>query len=196
VQQHVIKLQDGFFHAVLDFLELFNGMNPIVRASTTHVEYETDSWVAAFNLTIHLSKLAQNVGKAFHQPVRDREGIRQYLGALYHHTLLYVKGQLPIDETGSRAVKMHNVPFSGKTWNVVDFQVSRQPVSFHHPIHLMYAEMLKNIEGWSPSAVEKATNGIHKSYASMLSTLNDDESDYVLGIIDEVVRGMSIFLSA
>lgn len=188
VQQYVMRDED-FFNTVLNFFELFDGMNPQVRASTTHVEYETDSWVAAFNLTIHLSKMAKNVGKAFQLPCTDRESRQHYLAALYHRLLVFLKEQLPFDDENMRHVQLHPIPFNGKKWHVVDFQVSQQAVSFHHPIHLLYAEMLKNIDAWSPKAVENATGGVHKSYTSMLATLNDEDNHVALRITDEVVRG-------
>lgn len=189
VQQFVLKHEDNFLPTVLDFLELFSGMNSQVRASTTHVEYENDSWVAAFNLTIHLSKLAKTVGKAFHQPCDDRESRRLFVDAIFHRTLLFLKEQLPIEDTDMRSVLLRTVPFNGKQWHVIDFQVSQQPVSFHHPIHLMYAEMLKNLGAWSPRSIGSATDGLHRSYTSMLASLNDDENNVALRIIDEVVRG-------
>lgn len=194
VQQYVMK-DDHFFSSVLNFFELFDGMNPQVRASTTHVEYETDSWVAAFNLTIHLSKMAKNVGKAFQLPCIDRESRQHYLGAVYHRLLIFLKEQLPFEDDQMRHVASRTIPFNGKKWHVVDFQVSQQAVSFHHPVHLLYAEMLKNIEAWSPKAVENATGGVHKSYTSMLTTLNDDDNNVTLRIIDEVVRGKTRFIN-
>ncbi|KAG9290597.1 hypothetical protein G9A89_011560 [Geosiphon pyriformis] len=45
-----------YLHQYLDLIGLFQGMNPNTRATQQHVEYENDSWINAFNVTLQLAK--------------------------------------------------------------------------------------------------------------------------------------------
>ncbi|KAK7453361.1 E3 ubiquitin-protein ligase ubr1 [Stygiomarasmius scandens] len=44
---------------------LFMCINPNKRASTTHVEFETDSWISVFNVTLSLSRVIKVFGGAY-----------------------------------------------------------------------------------------------------------------------------------
>ena len=118
------------------FVDLFTSMNPNKRAVSTHVEYETDSWVTAFNLTIQLAKLCRAFGEAY----RHANAL-QLARAL---TLLLTK------MAGPRA-NVHTVDFGGAVYQLIDFKVGSQAVSFHHPLALLFAEMVKNVRALDAS---------------------------------------------
>lgn len=127
----------------LDLLEVFikffipfTDMNSFQRAIHEHVEYESDAWINAFNCTIQLTKITHALGEMTNkfQPQQALTLIRRILDG--------------IAETMHRnnfSTKMTNIQFGGYNYNVVDYSVSYQPVSFHHPLHWWLANVLKHV---------------------------------------------------
>ncbi|GAA6062341.1 hypothetical protein JCM10212_006591 [Sporobolomyces blumeae] len=115
------------------FLALFTGMNPNVRAVGTHVEYESDAWVSAFNVTIQLGKLCRAYGEAFgHASTSDLE---QALCLVFERL---VSSDGPPKPT-------HRITLNrGVAYESVEFDVSSEKVSFHHPLTWLWAEMIKS----------------------------------------------------
>ncbi|CAG8445258.1 4966_t:CDS:2 [Diversispora eburnea] len=52
----VVQKYPCYLTQYLNLISLFQGMNPNVRATQQHVEYENDSWVNAFNVTLQIAK--------------------------------------------------------------------------------------------------------------------------------------------
>ena len=50
---------------LLVFFNLFSGMNVNSHSTKEHVEYETDSWIHAFNISLQCAKFAQELQKYF-----------------------------------------------------------------------------------------------------------------------------------
>lgn len=121
------------------FLDLFTSMNPNKRAVSTHVEYESDTWVTAFNVTIQLGKICRTYGEAFRlaTPIQ----LARALSNLLSHM------------TGPRA-NLHNVSFGGTSYALIDFKVASQPISFHHPLAWLFAEMVKNVRALDGNELE------------------------------------------
>ncbi|BFZ58377.1 E3 ubiquitin-protein ligase ubr1 [Savitreella phatthalungensis] len=55
----------------VDWLELFHGMDAQQRITGTHVEYESESWISAFNLTLQLAKQIESFAAAFKDRPED-----------------------------------------------------------------------------------------------------------------------------
>ncbi|GAA5856549.1 hypothetical protein JCM8547_005859 [Rhodosporidiobolus lusitaniae] len=128
------------------FLSLFSNLNPQTRAVGTHVEYESESWLHAFNVAIQLSRAAKGVGEAYARASGEQlvVGLREVLRRVEE------------EEAGGR--EMHEVvlePSSeeeeeegegGKsTYETVEYVVARRPASYHHPLSWLWAEMAKYV---------------------------------------------------
>lgn len=202
VRAHVVSQTDDTLTWILEFLQLFAEMNPHVRASAVHVEYETDSWVSAFNLNIQLAKLARLAGAAFNPsaPLKSVAGIGSSSAAALVPPASFAAAIAQMvqkmaalapgateEETSSQI--LHNVNFAGKKWQVVSYRVSEEPVSFHHPIHLIYSELLKNLDAWTDDSIASATNARYPSFAALVTQQDTRGSVVYLRIVDEVVRG-------
>ncbi|KAM0748688.1 hypothetical protein T439DRAFT_316609 [Meredithblackwellia eburnea MCA 4105] len=123
---------------VISFLDLFTSMNPNKRAVSTHVEYESDAWVAAFNVTIQLGKICRSFGEAY----------RLATPLQLYNALTQILQKLP----GPRPT-FHAVNFGGSLHQLIDFKVESQPVSFHHPVAWLFSEMVKNIDALDSAAL-------------------------------------------
>lgn len=120
-------------------------MNPNTRQLATHVEYESDTWVTAFNVTIQLGKICRSYGEAYKlaTPLQLARAISNLLSHM----------------TGPRA-NVHNVAFGGTIYPLIDFRVASEPISFHHPLAWLFAEMCKNVGSLDPERLEASGMGV------------------------------------
>ncbi|SCZ89359.1 BZ3500_MvSof-1268-A1-R1_Chr1-1g01130 [Microbotryum saponariae] len=116
------------------FLDLFTSMNPNVRAVDTHVEYESDAWVTAFNATIQLGKLARAFGESFEHAT----------------TFQLVQGLMNLLGRMARNMVFETLEWAGQAYQVPSFKVANSPVSFHHPLGWLFAEMCKHTDKLVP----------------------------------------------
>lgn len=114
-------------------------MNPNKRAISTHVEYESDTWVTAFNVTIQLGKVCRSFGEAYRlaKPVQLARALSSLLARM----------------AGPRT-NVHQVIFGGRVYQLIDFKVENSPVSFHHPLAWLFAEMVKNVEALDSAVLQ------------------------------------------
>ncbi|GAA5840031.1 hypothetical protein JCM3766R1_000645 [Sporobolomyces carnicolor] len=134
----VIVSNPALLDKLASFLSLFEGMNPVVRAVGTHVEYENDSWVSAFNVTIQLGKLCRTFGAAY----RTKADGKQLAQAL--SSLIAKMGDISTNESVRWA---HTIKCGGqgKAYACIEFNVAKGKNSFHHPLTWLWAEMAKNV---------------------------------------------------
>ncbi|GAA5930684.1 hypothetical protein JCM3775_003841 [Rhodotorula graminis] len=143
------------------FAALFQGMNPLSRAEGAHVEYESEQWSTAFNLTIQLARTCRAFGAAFHPldeaddaAIDGGEGrpappstldLARALHALV--TRLATPAATTSGGDGA-APESHSVALAGRTYGpLVRARVSGAPVSYHHPLAWLWAEMAKGLAG-------------------------------------------------
>ncbi|KAH9820567.1 hypothetical protein DFH28DRAFT_952668 [Melampsora americana] len=129
---------------LITFVDLFTNMNPNKRAANIHVEFESDAWVTAFNLTIQLAKLCKFFGecyaKASHQEFVN--AIRVLVGHMLTREHKFHEVQFGSALGSNSAVTL---PSSSVTYKCIDFRIDKEAVSFHHPINWLLAEILRHI---------------------------------------------------
>jgi len=153
------------------FANLFSAMNPITRAATEHVEFEADTWVTAFNMTMHLAKACRAVGEAFRYCTEQHqieEGVRTVI------------------DVGKARHEEHRVSFGGRSFRCIRHCVRTDPVSFHHPVTWLLAEMMKN-----PHIFRLPDEGLpQKKQAAHLSGLADAQA--LMHTIEDAVTSMLV----
>ena len=65
--------QPLYLRHFLDMLFQFQAMDPLVRKDNVHVEYESTSWVNAFNVTLQISKLCRLFADCFASLYQEEE---------------------------------------------------------------------------------------------------------------------------
>lgn len=158
------------------FLDLFTSMNSNKRAVRDHVEYESDTWVTAFNVTIQLGKICRSFGEAFR--------------AASSAELARGLSTLLVRMAGPRT-KFHAVEFGGTWYQLLDFRVENEDVSFHHPLAWLFAEMCKNVEALDGTSLREIGVGS----LSEIALARAGQLDF-LAAMDHPLRGMSSCLSA
>ncbi|KAJ2768082.1 E3 ubiquitin-protein ligase ubr1, partial [Coemansia nantahalensis] len=164
-----------FLAAYLSFIGLFQGMNPNCRAIREHVEFEADTWVNAFNVTLQVAKSCRQFAECYGLSARDLFfAMRGTLRTIHSATQLmaeengglivhnaHMHGYLPpgvaasINAAGADAGgeftqlvhETHNLgTWWGMSYEVVKYDVATHPVSFHHPLHWFMAELFQHVK--------------------------------------------------
>ncbi|BGP26637.1 E3 ubiquitin-protein ligase UBR1 [Rhodotorula toruloides] len=141
---------------VIELFGLFHNMNAQTRAVGTHVEYENDQWITAFNLTIQLARLARTLGEAKRTwivaGVSDQSPGYEFQRALQGvltHLLLHPFWDIAAERGIWRGIAL--LPASAGESSVglaLENRISTRPVSFHHPLHWLLAELFKGLTAW------------------------------------------------
>jgi E3 ubiquitin-protein ligase UBR1 len=120
------------------FVGLFEGMNPNSRMLGEHVEYESEVWVSAFNLSMHMSKCCKAMGRAI-TTEGSTQDILEALAVLFRRTWQRTEGE---GESAGHATT--TAQYAKEAVAVSMDAVSLDPTSFHHPTLWLFAEVAKN----------------------------------------------------
>jgi E3 ubiquitin-protein ligase UBR1 len=144
VQTLIAKNQE-FITSFTKVCQLFMGINPNRRAAQTHVEYETEAWISVFNVTVSLSRVIKVYGDAF-----SRGSTSDLLAAIatVMHSILSVCTLVDdrLDRTKYSTISFHEVHFNNVAYQVVEFDVLNNHISFHHSLHWLLAELFKHVD--------------------------------------------------
>ncbi|GAA5876736.1 hypothetical protein JCM16303_006269 [Sporobolomyces ruberrimus] len=151
VQQVIVASNEAgsLLEKLVGFLSLFEGMNPVQRAVGSHVEYESDSWVSAFNVTIQLSKVAKSFGSSYRLRASGIELARGLTGLIKR---MNEGVQATIGRNKVRDVSLGG---EGRKYESFEFDVAKEKLSFHHPLTWLWSEMAKNVGALDKGELEK-----------------------------------------
>lgn len=170
VQRDIVKHSETYLSSWLEFLALFHSIAPDTRAVHAHVEFESELWIQVFHINSHLGRIAKLLGEAFVHA--DAARLCQALSYVGHTILLHLERLASLDPTMQPPMTMHDVAYGDTRMEVVPFVVSSQPVSFHHPMHWLFAEMLKHMHHVTDAGI-------------MLDSLGEDR---LLMLVDHPLR--------
>ncbi|ORY94367.1 hypothetical protein BCR43DRAFT_459965 [Syncephalastrum racemosum] len=150
----------------LDMLYQFQAMDPLIRRADVHVEYESNTWVSAFNVTLQVSKLCRLYSECFGalnevlppmEASRDLcRSICRVLKALmdWSPRLASADGVLRDGEDDSERPLVKGIrdqerrPLTTQhagTFDVIRYNVATDPVSCHHPYHWLLAGLMEHV---------------------------------------------------
>ena len=185
--QDLIARDPSYLSAFASTCRLFMCLNPNKRAVETHVEYETDAWINAFNVTLSLSRVIKVFGEAFARSTTT-ELITVIETAVHHILMVCTLAEDRLDRTKFSVPTFHWVDFGGGRYNTLDFEVSEGWVSFHHSLHWLLAELLKHVDLLSDEAIR--TVGVTHGLRGVFERGASEQA--ILTIIDFPLRGMLV----
>ncbi|CAO3702627.1 unnamed protein product [Rhizopus stolonifer] len=164
----------------INMLYQFQAMDPFLHHSDSHVEYESNSWVAAFNITLQISKLCHQFATCytFLQSQMTIEEASRHLCRAICRILKAINDWSPalppnvtqnktlIKGASQQAVRPVDTPCAG-TFNIVDYNVTSEPVSFHHSFHWILSELFEHITLLEEDTLK--TNGWLGGYKEMVN---------------------------
>ncbi|ORZ04470.1 hypothetical protein BCR42DRAFT_198005, partial [Absidia repens] len=128
---------------LLDLLTPFQGMDPLTRQTMTHIEFESSTWVSAFNATLQLSQLCRLFTETFALSTTTVP-LHQAIQRVFYHITTH---------TDQEQYHFHtlDLPYkNNSTVDVIDYNVAKDPtMSFHHPLHLLLSNLLNHVDSLS-----------------------------------------------
>ncbi|SNX81368.1 related to ubiquitin-protein ligase e3 component [Melanopsichium pennsylvanicum] len=149
VQKFIAKGGQGHTDYFLKCLSLFQAIHPSKRAVSAHVEFESEMWIPVFHISSHLGKAAKMFGEAFAHaaPAQLVEAMVGTVNAICWSTVKLSNA----DSDLYPPTVFHDAHYTigaeagAKTMPVIHYAVESQPVSFHHPMHWLLAELIRQI---------------------------------------------------
>jgi E3 ubiquitin-protein ligase UBR1 len=163
---------------------MFTGIQPNKRARGNHVEYESDSWINVFNVTLSLSRVVKAFGEAF--TASTSSALVTCIETVMTQ-ILKVCGmeEARLDPSLYSAPSFHTVIFGKNLYHVIDFDVLSGWVSFHNSPHWLLAELFKQTHLLDEQALAEA------QLPNLRATiLRQFDQAAILQIIEFPLRGM------
>jgi E3 ubiquitin-protein ligase UBR1 len=168
----------------LDVLLIWQGMNPQSRQITDHIEYETDNWINAFNLTLFSRDLLYSFSECF-KPVGSSEDRATLLTAA-RGTAALIDGWVAVEQANElmapEGAKKSIEFIRGVKMDVDGFRVSVQSVSFHHPLHWFLSHLLKGVPLLEGDGIWKEVFGFEEG----------EFEDRVMRLVEPTIRVASL----
>ncbi|KAG0166761.1 hypothetical protein DFQ30_006800 [Apophysomyces sp. BC1015] len=159
----VIRQNPRYLRHFVDMLYQFQAMDPFERRADVHIEYESTRWADVFNVTLQTSKLCRHFAECY-SPSKlsiDRTETSRDLCRAICRVLKVLEDWAPQPAPnlqnneqaaaqllikGVNEQRFHRIEtlYAG-TFDIVEYDVSKEPVSFHHPFHWFLAELLENV---------------------------------------------------
>lgn len=178
---------------LLDLFAVFTCMNSSVRAAFHHVEYESEAWIKAFQVSGELGRVARAWGDAYQQGrLEDLLGaIETTTGRLAQILRFETETLDPVRFTGNR---YHSVQFGadGKSYISVHYDVTHQAVSFHNPLHWLLAGMLKQVallKDVEPSQLLQRLVSAGAAHQPSYPSSESEQDKWMLLLMDYPLRG-------
>lgn len=150
--QTIICSNSSYMTEFAHVCSLFVGIQPNKRATGSHVEYESDSWINVFNVALSLSRVVKAYGEAYGRcsPQALIDSIQLVMGQIVGICSLAIDR---LDRDQYDVIRFHHVELDGVQYMTIDFNVLSSWVSFHNSLHWLLAELLKHVHLMGPEAM-------------------------------------------
>jgi E3 ubiquitin-protein ligase UBR1 len=140
--QSIISRDTTFITDFAVVCAMFTGIQPNKRARGNHVEYESDSWINVFNVTLSLSRVVKAFGEAF--SASTTPSLLASIEIVMTQIQRICSMEEPrLDSNFYSPPTLHTVAFDKNFYQVIDFNVLEGWVSFHNAPHWLLAELFK-----------------------------------------------------
>ena len=196
----------------LDLIKLPQGICPNVRAVGEHVEYETDAWISASLLTREINRLCRQFTEAFkwrrgEDPVNISKVIRLIAKATIINSVgadrkrfdqAEIKKEMRFKKlTASSFGLESDRDILGKDqeqvqYEVVDFVVEKEPISFHHALHYTLSWLIDGAKSMTReqlrSLLEFQLKELKDSLATRSPIAEFEPETYLIALFDYPLR--------
>ena len=121
---------------------MFMGIQPNKRARGNHVEYESDSWINVFNVTLSLSRVVKAFGESF--SASNTKALLSCIEIVMNQIRRVVgMEERRLDTSYYSPPVFHTVTLDSIPYQVIDFDILSGWVSFHNAPQWLLAELFK-----------------------------------------------------
>ena len=181
--QQLIAGNPTFIRKFAKVCQLFMCVHPNKRAATSHIEYETDAWISVFNVTLSLSRVIRVYGEAFSWATSSQLVNAVSVVARDILSICTLEND-KLDKNKFSKPVYHDVLFGDVEYTIIDFDVLDGWVSFHHSLHWLLAELLKNVDILSEESLSRVGVASVRDLFMQIAT-----EDAILTLIDFPLRG-------
>ncbi|KAI8350145.1 hypothetical protein BD560DRAFT_456328 [Blakeslea trispora] len=192
----------------IDMLYQFQEMDALKRQENAHVEFESQSWVTAFNMTLQTSKLCRLFAGCFEStglPPSDASrnlcrSIYRVLKAITDWTPVLAPQKTNHEHSRDTRLKIlglneqvfHQIstPNAG-SFDIVDYDVTKSPISFHHPFHWLLSELFENVSLLHDGVLNEL--GWLGGFTQMVNeAFRDQQHDMFLMMLEYPIRTLAV----
>ncbi|KAI8969011.1 hypothetical protein BDF20DRAFT_916425 [Mycotypha africana] len=200
-----------YLRQYLDLISLFQGMNAQVCQKDTHVEYESEIWVNAFNVTLQIAKCCRQFADCFGKLSTSTKeekissaiivcrAISRLLKRISDWGSEEANGQAKTSDSiattspkveGIAAQIYHTISLRyTEPFEIIKYDVASQPVSFHHPLHWLLAGVLEYAHLLDNDTLKQAGwDGGFKKMIVLFSETRNASPSILLPILDYPIR--------
>ncbi|KAI9835293.1 MAG: hypothetical protein M1819_002437 [Sarea resinae] len=203
--QEKLRTEERYTLQFLDLVKLHQGICPNIRAVGEHVEYETDAWISASLITREINRLCRQFAESFRwRRDEDDGGISKAIRLAAKITILNSMGaerrrfdQAEIKgETRFKPVNVLDYVMDGEEhseqFQIVDFVVEREPISFHHALHYTLSWLIECGKSMPRDQLHGlmlfTARELREPPPSKLSVPDRDPESYLLALFDFPLR--------
>lgn len=206
-----------YIRQYLDLISLFQCMNAQICQKDAHVEYESEIWVNAFNVTLQIAKCCRQFSDCFtllpSNSPEDKVNSAATIVKALNRVLKAIMDWGQVDEAeqaldqakrlaatsgttppqkiyGALSQTFHIVDLNyTEPFEVIQYSVASQPVSFHHPLHWLLAGLLEYAYLLNDDVLlQNGWEGGFKNAICMFNDTNSSSTSLLLSILDFPVR--------
>ncbi|KAG2173607.1 hypothetical protein INT43_005025 [Umbelopsis isabellina] len=213
VKESIIR-EPLYLRQYIGLIIMFQDMNAVVRQADTHIEYESETWVNAFNVTLQIAKCCRQFSECYAITSNDMTKIEESkaLVRAILRILRMFSDWVASDEeneiseatepgkekqpqpriAGIQEQEYHMVELAGTgSYWVIKYNVANQPVSFHHPLHWLMAGLLENVRLLEDETLKEA--GWQGSFCDLIRGTDQCRFDFIddrrlLAILEYPIR--------
>lgn len=155
--QERLRREERYLLQFLDLVRLHQGICPNVRAVGEHVEYEAEAWITAALITREINKLTRQFPEAFRWSDDPYDySLQRAIATVARYTIVSSMGwerhrfnQVEI-KSETKFNQLGGFEFDTDRWGkpyyyqVVQFAVDKQPISFHHALHYTLSWLIES----------------------------------------------------
>ncbi|MCJ1363401.1 hypothetical protein MMC16_002508 [Acarospora aff. strigata] len=203
--QEKLRTEERYMLQFLDLVKLPQGICPNTRAIGEHVEYETDAWISASLLTREINRLCRQFAESFRwRRNEDNVSITRVIRLAAKTTIVNSIGaerkrfhQAEIKHE-VRFKRLDPLDFDRDEWGraaqyqVVDFIVDKEPISFHHALHYTLSWLIDCGKSMSRDdlfrLLQFTAKELKEPHTAKVAIPDHDPEDYLMAIFDFPLR--------
>ncbi|KAG8835783.1 hypothetical protein FRC17_001177 [Serendipita sp. 399] len=184
--QKIISNGTGSTSEFATVCAMFMGIQPNKRARGNHVEYESDSWINVFNVTLSLSRVVKAFGEAFASSTQA--SLFACIDVVMSQIQAVCAMQEPrLDPNFYTPISFHTVTFNDTSYRIVDFDGLSGWVSFHNAPHWLLAELFRQASVLADREESKVQNTDIRTFVT-----NHFDESAILQIIEFPLRVIAL----
>ena len=194
----------------LDLVRLHQGICPNIRQISEHIEYETDAWIHASLITREINKLCRQFSEAFTYPrIRDNsiiaDAIRRTALITTRNSIGCDRNRFPQSEIKEEVsfeeldtfefdVNTDHTAATKPRYLVVDFDIQKGPLSFHHALHYTLSWLIERGKSMPVSELRELLKFTHAELTENSSSKRNaslslfEPDQYLLALFDYPLR--------